>query len=106
MKKRAALARCLALDPEIIFFDEPTTGLDPILAQSIDSLIIKVNRELGMTCIVISHDIPSTLESADKVALLFDGTIQFFGSPKQAMTSDHKILKQFISNSYRSRMEI
>lgn len=106
MRKRVGLARAIAVEPEIVLFDEPTTGLDPILAQNIDNLIIKVNRELNMTCIVISHDIPSTLESADMVALLFDGTIQFFGSPMQAMNSDHKILKQFISNSYRSRKEI
>jgi phospholipid/cholesterol/gamma-HCH transport system ATP-binding protein len=106
MRKRIGLARAIAVEPEIVLFDEPTTGLDPILAQSIDSLIIKVNRELNMTCIVISHDIPSTLQSADKVALLFDGTIQFVGSPAEAMTSDHEILKQFISNSFRSRGEI
>lgn len=106
MRKRVGLARAIAVEPEIVLFDEPTTGLDPILAQSIDSLIIKVNRELNMTCIVISHDIPSTLESADKVALLFDGTIQFVGSSAEAMKSDHEILKQFISNSFRSRGEI
>ena len=106
MKKRVGLARAIAVEPEIVLFDEPTTGLDPILAQSIDSLIIKVNRELNMTCIVISHDIPSTLESADKVALLFDGTIQFSGTPDEVMRSDHDILKQFISNSFRSRGEI
>jgi len=106
MRKRVGLARAIAVEPEIVLFDEPTTGLDPILAQSIDSLIIKVNRELNMTCIVISHDIPSTLESADKVALLFDGTIQFSGTPDEVMRSDHDILKQFISNSFRSRGEI
>ena len=106
MRKRVGLARAIAVDPEIVLFDEPTTGLDPILAQSIDSLIIKVNRELNMTCIVISHDIPSTLHSADKVALLFDGTIQFAGTPDEVMRSDHRILKQFISNSFRSRGEI
>jgi len=106
MRKRVGLARAIAVEPEIVLFDEPTTGLDPILAQSIDSLIIKVNRELNMTCIVISHDIPSTLHSADKVALLFDGTIQFAGTPDEVMRSDHRILKQFISNSFRSRGEI
>ena len=105
MRKRVGLARSIAVEPEIVLFDEPTTGLDPILAQNIDNLIIKVNRELNMTCIVISHDIPSTLESADNIALLYDGTIQFFGTADEAKNSDHEILKQFISNSFRSLKE-
>jgi len=105
MRKRVGLARSIAVEPEIVLFDEPTTGLDPILAQNIDNLIIKVNRELNMTCIVISHDIPSTLESADHIALLYDGTIQFSGTADEAKNSDHEILKQFISNSFRSLKE-
>jgi phospholipid/cholesterol/gamma-HCH transport system ATP-binding protein len=101
MRKRVGLARAIAVEPKIVLFDEPTTGLDPILAESINTLIMKVNRELGMTCVVISHDIASTFRRADKVALLYDGAIQFFGEPAKAVVSDHPVLKQFISNSFR-----
>lgn len=101
MRKRVGLARAIAVEPKIVLFDEPTTGLDPILAESINTLIMKVNKELGMTCVVISHDIASTFRRADKVALLYDGTIQFFGEPAKAVVSDHPVLKQFISNSFR-----
>jgi len=101
MRKRVGLARAIAVEPKIVLFDEPTTGLDPILAESIDTLIMKVNHELNMTCVVISHDIASTFRRADKVALLYDGTIQFFGNPADAVKSDHPVLQQFISNSFR-----
>ena len=101
MRKRVGLARAIAVEPKIVLFDEPTTGLDPILAESIDTLIMKVNHELGMTCVVISHDIASTFRRADKVALLYDGIIQFFGKPTEALEYDHPVLKQFISNSFR-----
>jgi len=101
MRKRVGLARAIAVEPKIVLFDEPTTGLDPILAESIDTLIMKVNHELNMTCVVISHDIASTFRRADKVALLYDGTIQFFGTPAEAVKHDHPVLRQFISNSFR-----
>ncbi|HNW82015.1 MAG TPA: ATP-binding cassette domain-containing protein [bacterium] len=101
MRKRVGLARAIAVEPKIVLFDEPTTGLDPILAESIDKLIEKVNKDLNMTCIVISHDIASTFRRADKIAFLYEGTIQFFGSPEEALKSKHAVLKQFISNSFR-----
>lgn len=101
MRKRVGLARAIAVEPKIVLFDEPTTGLDPILAENIDQLIEKVNKELNMTCIVISHDIASTFRRSHKVAFLYEGTIQFFGAPHGAVKSDHPVLKQFISNSFR-----
>ena len=101
MRKRVGLARAIAVEPRIVLFDEPTTGLDPILAESIDQLIIRVNRELGMTCIVISHDIASIFSFTDRLALLYDGVIEFDGTPEEAKRSDHEILRQFISNSFR-----
>lgn len=101
MRKRVGLARAIAVEPRIVLFDEPTTGLDPILAESIDQLIIRVNRELGMTCIVISHDIASIFSFTDRLALLYDGVIEFDGTPEEAKRSDHRILRQFISNSFR-----
>ena len=101
MRKRVGLARAIAVEPKIVLFDEPTTGLDPILAESIDALIDKVNKELNMTCVVISHDIASVFRHADKIALLYDGVIQFCGTPDEAHASDHEVLKHFISNSFR-----
>jgi phospholipid/cholesterol/gamma-HCH transport system ATP-binding protein len=101
MRKRVGLARAIAVNPKIVLFDEPTTGLDPILAESIDGLIDMVNKELNMTCIVISHDIASVFRHADKIALLYDGVIQFYGTPDEAYSSDHEVLKRFISNSFR-----
>lgn len=101
MRKRVGLARAIAVEPKIVLFDEPTTGLDPILAESIDTLIMKVNHELNMTCVVISHDIASTFRRSDRVALLYEGSIQFFGTPAEAVLSEHPVLQQFISNSFR-----
>jgi len=100
MRKRVGLARALAEHPEVLLFDEPTTGLDPILAENIDDLILKVNRELGITCIVISHDIPATFRIADKIAFLYDGQIQFFGVPDQALEFEHPVIKKFLDNSF------
>jgi len=102
MKKRVALARALTMEPEILLFDEPTTGLDPILSESVDELIQKVNRELGLTCIVISHDIPATFRIAHKIAFLHEAEIHFFGTPQGAIKSEDPTLKQFINNSFTS----
>ena len=104
MRKRVGLARAIAVKPKIVLFDEPTTGLDPILAESIDGLIDMVNKELNMTCVVISHDIASVFRHADKVALLYDGVIQFCGTPEAAVASDHEVLRSFISNSFRGKI--
>lgn len=101
MRKRVGLARAIAVKPKIVLFDEPTTGLDPILAESIDELIDLVNKELNMTCVVISHDIASVFRHADKIALLYDGVIQFCGKPEEAYASEHEVLRHFISNSFR-----
>lgn len=101
MKKRVGLARAIAVEPQIVLFDEPTTGLDPILAESIDELIARVKRELKMTCVAISHDISSAFRYSDKIALLYEGVIQFYGSSAEAAASKHPILKQFVSNSFR-----
>lgn len=101
MRKRVGLARAIAVKPKIVLFDEPTTGLDPILAESIDELIDMVNKELNMTCVVISHDIASVFRHADKIALLYDGVIQFCGKPDEAYASEHEVLRHFISNSFR-----
>ena len=97
MRKRVGLARALALDPKIILFDEPTTGLDPIRCAAIDDLIVKTQEETGATCVVISHDIESTFRIAHKVAMLYHGKIIESGPPEQIRHSENKIVKDFVS---------
>jgi len=105
MRKRVGLARALAMHPKVILFDEPTTGLDPMLAESIDDLVVRVNSEFNMTCIVISHDIPAAFRIADKIAFLFEGKIVFEGTPYEVSTFDHPVIKKFIENSF-SKLEV
>jgi len=97
MQKRAALARAVATKPEIIFFDEPTTGLDPIMADVINDLIIKNSKELGATTISITHDIHSARRIADKIAMLYEGKIIWFGDVKDIDNSGNPYLDQFIN---------
>jgi len=96
MKKRVGLARAIATDPEVIFFDEPTTGLDPIMCSVIDTLIIKCVRKLGATALTITHDMASVRRIADKVAMLHDGKIIWHGAVKEMDTTDNPYVKQFI----------
>ena len=99
MQKRVALARAIATQPEIIFFDEPTTGLDPIMAQVINNLIRELVVELGVTAVTITHDIQSVRSIADQVAFLHNGIIQWTGSLNQLDKSNNKYLRQFIAGS-------
>ncbi len=96
MLRRAALARAIAHDPEIIFFDEPTTGLDPILAGIINDLIIKCVRTLKATAITITHDIASATKIADRIALLHDGKLVWDGPVGQVANSGNDYVDQFI----------
>ena len=97
MQKRASLARAIAANPEIIFFDEPTTGLDPIMADVINDLIIKNSKELGATTISITHDMHSARRIADKIAMLYQGKIIWFGDIKDIDNSGNEYLDQFIN---------
>jgi phospholipid/cholesterol/gamma-HCH transport system ATP-binding protein len=103
MRKRVGLARALAVEPKIILFDEPTTGLDPLLAASIDELTVKINKEMGVTCIVISHDISAAFRIAHTIAFLYEGKIEFYGTPTKALEFNHPILQQFIKTTFSSR---
>ena len=96
MQKRASLARAISSNPEIIFFDEPTTGLDPIMADVINDLIISNSKELGATTITITHDMHSARKIADKVAMLYEGKIIWFGDVKNLDSSNNPYLDQFI----------
>lgn len=99
MKKRAALARALVQDPEIILFDEPTTGLDPILLNSIHRLILDAHKRFGFTAVVVSHEIPEIFDIAQEVAMLHDGVIAEHGSPELIMSSANPIVRQFITGA-------
>ena len=96
MQKRVSLARAIATDPEIIFFDEPTTGLDPIMADVINDLIVKCTRELGATGLSITHDMASARKIADRVAMLYQGKIIWVGPVAEIDRSGNDYVDQFI----------
>jgi phospholipid/cholesterol/gamma-HCH transport system ATP-binding protein len=96
MQKRASLARAIATNPEIIFFDEPTTGLDPIMADVVNDLIVANSKQLGATTITITHDMNSARKIADKIAMLYEGRIIWFGNVKEMYSSGNNYLDQFI----------
>ncbi|MBI2977736.1 MAG: ABC transporter ATP-binding protein, partial [Rhodospirillales bacterium] len=93
---RVALARAIAADPEIIFFDEPTTGLDPIMADVINDLIIKITREVGATALSITHDLVSARKIANRIAMLYEGKIIWAGPTKDIDSSGNPYVDQFI----------
>ncbi len=97
MQKRVGLARAIAGDPEIIFFDEPTTGLDPIMADVINDLIVKVTRELGSTGLSITHDMASARKIADRIAMLYQGKIIWQGPAGSIDDCDNPYVQQFIN---------
>jgi len=100
MRKRVGVARALIMEPEVLFFDEPTTGLDPVLAETINNLVVRVNRELRITCLVITHDIPAAFRIAGKIAVLDQGYIIADGGPEEVAKSDHPMVKDFIRISF------
>ncbi len=104
MRKRVGLARAIALEPEIVFFDEPSSGLDPITANAIDALILEMHRKLNITFVVISHDIYSTMTIANKVGLLYDTKLLEFGTPEERAHSENPVLKEFFSRCFAEGM--
>jgi phospholipid/cholesterol/gamma-HCH transport system ATP-binding protein len=96
MRKRVAIARALVTEPEIVFFDEPTTGLDPVLVNTIHHLILELHRRLHFTAVMVSHEIPEIFEIADRVAMLHDGRIVEVGPPAQLQASQNRIVQKFI----------
>ena len=99
MKKRAALARALALNPKIMLYDEPTTGLDPITSDVINQLIRRLQQRLGMTSIAVTHDMRSAYHIADRIAMLHEGRIHAMGTPDQIQATRDPIVRQFIEGS-------
>ncbi|MBQ3666922.1 MAG: ABC transporter ATP-binding protein [Elusimicrobiaceae bacterium] len=99
MKKRVSLARVLAVEPEVILYDEPTTGLDPIMSDIISDLIIDLKAKLGVTSIVITHDMHSAFKIADYIAFLYEGNILLYGTPEDFRKTDNPYVKQFVTGS-------
>ncbi|HNY27885.1 MAG TPA: ATP-binding cassette domain-containing protein [Candidatus Sumerlaeota bacterium] len=96
MRKRVALARALITGPEIILFDEPTTGLDPIRKNAVFNMIARYQREFGFTAVVVSHDIPDVFQISQKVAMLEEGRIIFDGTREEVLSSRNPLVRQFI----------
>ncbi len=96
MKKRAGLARALVTEPEIMLFDEPTTGLDPLLGKSIHQLIRKMHQTFKFTGVIVSHDIPEVFRISDRIAMLADGTIIELGTTEQFIASKNPMVRQFL----------
>ncbi len=99
MKKRVGLARALLLNPKIILFDEPTTGLDPIIRRAIHQLIKDTHEKFGFTAVIVSHEIPEIFDIAQNVAMLFQGRILQIGTSEEIRTTTHPAVKQFINGS-------
>jgi len=106
MRKRVGLARAMALDPKIILFDEPVTGLDPITADAIDRLIIDMQKHTKATCVVISHDIDSIFKIAHTVAMLYHGKIIEIGTPDAVKSSENPALQQFIQGKAEGPIQV
>jgi phospholipid/cholesterol/gamma-HCH transport system ATP-binding protein len=96
MKKRVGLARAVAIDPAYILYDEPTTGLDPIMSDVINQLIRSIQQRMNVTSVVVTHDLHSAWKVGDRVALLHEGRVQFTGTPAEAETTSDMIVRQFI----------
>jgi phospholipid/cholesterol/gamma-HCH transport system ATP-binding protein len=99
MRKRVGLARSIVLDPKMILYDEPTTGLDPITSQKINELIIDLQSKLNVTSVVVTHDIQSAFSVGDRIAFLNKGVFEWVGTMEEARTSEHPVLREFLKAS-------
>jgi phospholipid/cholesterol/gamma-HCH transport system ATP-binding protein len=99
MRKRVGLARALAMDPRYILYDEPTTGLDPITADAIDQLIRSLQRRLGVTSVVVTHDLTSAYKVADRLVMLHEGRMVFSGTPDETRSTSDPVVRQFVEGS-------
>lgn len=107
MRKRVGLARALALDPEIIVYDEPTTGLDPVLTEMVDNLIVSThNLRKGTTSIVVSHDLYAAFRIGDHVVMLDSGRVLLHGTPQEFLDSDIDLVKRFVSKGVRKELHV
>ncbi len=106
MRKRVAIARALTLDPRYVLFDEPTTSLDPVSARRVDVLIRELSDELGVTSIVVSHDLTSIFSIADRIAMLYRGKVRMLGTPADFRATDDGVVQQFIRGQATGPMDL
>jgi phospholipid/cholesterol/gamma-HCH transport system ATP-binding protein len=106
MRKRVGLARAIALKPQYVLYDEPTTGLDPITADSINDLIIRLQKELNVTSIVVTHDMVSAFKIADRLVMLHLGQVIFSGSEQQIKTQSIDIVRRFIAGESEDKLVV
>jgi phospholipid/cholesterol/gamma-HCH transport system ATP-binding protein len=106
MKKRVGLARALALNPKLLLYDEPTSGLDPITAGVIDDLIAEMRDRLGVTSVVVSHDVDGVFRVSDVVAMLYEGRVIFTGTPDEARSTDNPYVRQFIEGQAKGPISV
>lgn len=106
MQKRASLARAIAFNPEIVLYDEPTTGLDPVISNKINKLIMDLQKRFGVTSIVVTHDLDSAYMVADKIAMLHDGRIIEKGTPEEFKNSQNKIVQQFVQGNSEGPIKV
>ena len=106
MKKRVALARCLVMSPEIVLFDEPTTGLDPLIGKAIHKLVRDCQKSLNYTAIIVTHEIPEIFSLVDRVAMLFNGKILAIGTPEEIQASKDPVVHQFIHGELEGPISI
>ena len=105
MKKRVGLARAIVMDPEVVFYDEPTAGLDPVMTAVVDKLIMDLSKKLNITSIVVTHDMKSVFRIADRVAMLHYGEVLEVGSPEEISRSKNPILLQFVKGEAEGPIE-
>lgn len=106
MRKRVGLARAIAHEPEVLLYDEPTTGLDPITSDVINDLIVALNEKLHVTSIAVTHDMRSAFKIADRIVMLYEGKVEFDGSPEQVRSCDNQIVRQFISGQAKGPIQV
>ncbi len=106
MKKRVGLARAIAMDPEIMLYDEPTTGLDPIMSDIINELIVNLQKQLKMTSVVVTHDMKSAYKIGDKIAMMYEGRIIEEGTPPEIQNTNNPTVQQFINGSSKGPIQV
>jgi phospholipid/cholesterol/gamma-HCH transport system ATP-binding protein len=106
MRKRVGIARALALNPRVMLYDEPTTGLDPITTYTIDALMLDLRREMGMTSLIVSHDVSSVFRTADRVAFLHGGHLVFVGTPDEFAAAEDENIQELVQKSRAEKMSL
>jgi phospholipid/cholesterol/gamma-HCH transport system ATP-binding protein len=106
MKKRASLARVLVINPDIILYDEPTSGLDPVMSEHINKLIKQMQKDFGVTSVVVTHDMNSAYNIADRIAMLYQGEIIQCDTPEKIKNTENPVVRQFITGQISGPIQV